>query len=846
MRYTANLIMAVTILTATVSLPGIVAANDDPPDLTAHFDRLYEEIGSVPELNRGQRRSLQQKVRAAHKAWQRGQACTSANVLGAFLNAVSARRRGDAVASADHLFNRGWTLRQMVVVGADPAERCADPWVGREPDVEVVESSLEGLSVVIRLAPPALRTRQRGGELWTELTVPGTRHDPSRVGEPAIPFVHRLVAVPRGAELRVTALVHAASNLRLNLSPIQDETPMHGHTPDDYTEELPPDEVFDDPPFVKNEEAYAIDRGLPSTPCRLEPVGTFRDLEMAALACAAGRYNPVQDLYTPFSAVEVEISFPGGDGGFVTEAALHPFETDGLALADATLNGDLVAQHFLPDLVDRLCVGEELLILTHADLRAQADALADWKRSRGLVTSVYEVNDGPGPSPDTVAEIRAFIAERYDTCAIRPSYVLLFGDAEFIPTSYEPNPVKEGIIASDFPYGIKPSLSDQWGIDWAVTRVPVDLGDAQVYVDKVIGYEGNPPHSFDPFYNRVGIASQFECCQIDEFYLDDDIPGPAPGTDQRAFIQVVEDVRSRLMAEGFSVERIYTKTVDPNYIFDQTPLFYADGSDLPVVLQPSYPWPGDTTDIAAAWEQGRFLMIHLDHGGASGWSHPKFNRFDAAALTNGGRLPFVLGYNCSSGYFDNETVPGGNLSTVYFTEQLLRNPLGGAIASIAASRTTFAHGNIMIRGAVDAAFPDIDPGYGPAFPRKRIGDMLTHARLYMAWSYGWGTNTKRHFLLYHGFGDPTVGMWGHPPAELPVFVEIDLRPEFLQIWYAFEGAVVTAWQEMRGGEFLPLGRGTIRDGSVELEYVNSPVAGVPIQLAASADDAITTALRVGP
>lgn len=40
MRYTVNLIIAITILMATVSLPGIVAANDDPPDLTAHFDRL--------------------------------------------------------------------------------------------------------------------------------------------------------------------------------------------------------------------------------------------------------------------------------------------------------------------------------------------------------------------------------------------------------------------------------------------------------------------------------------------------------------------------------------------------------------------------------------------------------------------------------------------------------------------------------------------------------------------------------------------------------------------------------------------------------------------------------------
>jgi len=77
-------------------------------------------------------------------------------------------------------------------------------------------------------------------------------------------------------------------------------------------------------------------------------------------------------------------------------------------------------------------------------------------------------------------------------------------------------------------------------------------------------------------------------------------------------------------------------------------------------------------------------------------------------------------------------------------------------------------------------------------------------------------------------------------------VAIDLRPEFLQVDYPVDGAIVTAWQEVRGGELLPIGRGTVHDGSALLEYVNVPVAGMPILLAASADDAITTALTTSP
>lgn len=64
-------------------------------------------------------------------------------------------------------------------------------------------------------------------------------------------------------------------------------------------------------------------------------------------------------------------------------------------------------------------------------VRAAADDLVDWKRTKGISTNVFEV--GAGTARTTGAQIDTFIEDRYRNCSVRPSYVLLIGDSEFVP-----------------------------------------------------------------------------------------------------------------------------------------------------------------------------------------------------------------------------------------------------------------------------------------------------------------------------------------------------------------------------------------------------------------------------
>jgi hypothetical protein len=427
--------------------------------------------------------------------------------------------------------------------------------------------------------------------------------------------------------------------------------------------------------------------------------------------------------------------------------------------------------------------------------------------------------------------------------------VLLFGDAEHVPTWYFPNPVHpDQVIASDYPYALYEQHLLDFGLDFAVGRLPVDADHAALAVANIIQYEQNPP-SQPGFYNQAAIASQFQCCKYDPLIFEN--PQPPKGSDQRAFIQVVEDVRTRLVLKGYSVARIYTETIDPNYFGDPTPKRYAGGSLLPAALQPPFPWSGNTADIGAAWNDGRFLMVHLDHGWGGGWAHPSFSQGPTSGLVNGNLLPVVLSYNCSSGRFDDETdgppnepvdddpTPNGYLS---FTERLFRNPDGGAIGVISATRTTYATGNVMIRGALDSAIPALDPMWGPPSAHRRLGDMLNHARMYM-WSHSSadGADLLRHNLLYNLFGDPTLKMWTKQPAMLPNDITVDGTADGLVAAYGVEGATITALQHTAAGT-VPVGRGVVFDGVAILPYFEQPVAGAAIELSATAENAISVAL----
>ncbi|MDO8473498.1 MAG: C25 family cysteine peptidase [Dehalococcoidia bacterium] len=165
-----------------------------------------------------------------------------------------------------------------------------------------------------------------------------------------------------------------------------------------------------------------------------------------------------------------------------------------------------------------------------------------------------------------------------------------------------------------------------------------------------------------------------------------------PGTDQRAFIETSELVRNSMLTQGYTVGRIYTKTVDGGgyclvdpgsgpcppgqmqqpYNGDSTPRRYFNGTLLPADLGGG---SGSTANIVNAINNGRFLVLHRDHGWEGGWSNPGFATGNANGLTNGGLLPVVFSVNCASGLFDNETA-GAQITALQHLRDGSARPIG--------------------------------------------------------------------------------------------------------------------------------------------------------------------------
>ena len=551
-------IIALSVL-LSIGLPaesqkGPPAAPADPAIVDA-FDTLESYVATLPSdlLTRGQRNSLIKKLSNAERAYTRGQPCTAANIIRAYLNQTQALRHGQRLPTAEDLYNRGRTLQHDLLARLPEGETCpGHPRVGKKPEVGIGASDIQHVDATVGFGEARTVTVEGDEELFTQVEIPGTPPPIGAPGYPAVPVLRFLIAVPRGADVAIVATPYVAETIQVNLYPIQPQ----------------PVDQFEDEPFEKNDAAYATDRLYPEELCAVIPLGYVRDVQIAEIACAAGQYNPVTDQLTLFESVDFEVNFIGGTGAFVTESTLNPFDHTLPMLEGNVINSDVLTG-YVDTVPQPLNTGEEFLILTHPDFWDAAVRLAEWKREKGIITNVFAVNDGAEPGPDTNDEIDAFIENRYYTCGVRPSYVLLLGDAESIPPFYVNASsmcsfgpcVGSDTIGSDYPYAVVPTpgnVDDYLLPDLAVGRISVDtLGQADTVVDKIIQYESSPPGN-NSFYDNAAVVSQFQCCR-----------GAAEnGTAQRTFVECSEFARDLLVNKGYSVERIYTQTADS---------FYADG-----------------------------------------------------------------------------------------------------------------------------------------------------------------------------------------------------------------------------------------------------------------------------
>src|SRR5581483_9130523 len=603
---------------------GRAQAQDDSPvrkivislsnDLLRHLPSKVRAI-----LEGWQIKRLEEAVTRAHAELAQGDVCQAAKSLEAFLQLVRTFNEEKRSEILEDLYNQASGLRHDILSTQPKGRSCeGSERFDQPPQLKADESDIEHFSARVSFGEPRLKSIEGDGKLFTQVEVPGIDTNIGEPGLPAVPVFHQLIALPQGAKAEVRAKVDGGQSFKVNLYPFQPQ-PL-----DQVSDGKNSRPEFQDPPFTINKEAYESDALYPHEVCTITPLGKARDLTIAQISCAAGQYNPKTGALTLFDSIDFDVRFEGGNGAFLDESSAGQFANQNV-FAEAVINKSVLARYRLSEKIKWFHFGEEFMILSPPALRPAADKLAAWKNAKGISTKVFQVADGAGPGPDTKEQIDALIENEYHTSLIRPSYVLLLGDADCIPPFYK-STSGSATTGTDYPYALLSSDGpDDLVPDFAVGRIPVDtLDQANTVVDKVINYEKTPPFSAS-FYSHASLASQFQ--------------SNGSGRDERSFIETSELARNTLLGHGYNAQRIYTRTGAG------TPQRYYNNALLPadLGLGSGFAWDGDTNDIVNAFNAGRFLIVHRDHGWQYGWSNPSFESTNVINdLHNGSLLPVVF------------------------------------------------------------------------------------------------------------------------------------------------------------------------------------------------------------
>ena len=629
----------------------------------------------------------------------------------------------------------------------------ADDWISFQPGsvesypaVTVLSSTADELILRISFSGMKAMEITRVGDSYQALSLPGGGRT-HNLGWAELPTWSRFVGVPQGATPEVQVIQVVSSVLSgYNVFPAQKQ---------------PVDKVgAPEPEFVKNEEFYRKDEFYPDRSAFVNEPKTIRGCGVSSLALFPVQFNPVTGELKVISEITVRVSFSGGNGVFIEPRYRSPY-FEGL-FQNLLMNYSALGPPAAVGGKDG--TGCDLLIITHPNFQAWAESLAYWKNQSGIITWVRSTTE---TGSDT-GSIRTYLQNAYDTWLPPPSFLLLIGDAEFIPLFYRSVHPYDGFTTGSDLYYTTLDGSDFFP-DLFPGRISVDnTAEAGTVIGKILQYQRDPISSPEEFYDKVLVAGHFQDRDYDS-YAD------------RFFIQTSETVRDFLATQhGKNVERCYNKTSGCN------PLYYYFGDPLPFGLT----WYGNYIQIANAINIGSFLVNHRDHGGVNGWGDPEYYVAHVNSLNNGDRLPVVLSINCETGHFDNETDASGHgtqASAVYFCEAFQRKANGGAVGIFGHTRVSWSGLNDeLCKGFYDAMWPDFDPGYPgsgstePIYaPICRMGAVLNFGKFWMydkyyltgGEGYPWGSyleTTEISFEMGTWFGDPTMQIWTELPAALDI------------------------------------------------------------------------------
>ncbi|HEY2090978.1 MAG TPA: C25 family cysteine peptidase [Thermoanaerobaculia bacterium] len=278
--------------------------------------------------------------------------------------------------------------------------------------------------------------------------------------------------------------------------------------------------------------------------------------------------------------------------------------------------------------------GADLVIVTNSAFTSSLSALVAARQRDGITSAVIDVDDVYDEANFGVRDpqaIRSFMDAANKGWKHAPKWVLLVGDASFDARNYFEMGSFDFVPTKMVPTLYLKTASDDWFTDFngdgiadiPVGRIPVRSADEATTVISKIAGRGTPSGTWASSAAFVYDTSK-----------DFDFGAAARDAEH-------------LVPSSMTVQHV----------------------------------AGDRSAIGTVMNDGALLTEYVGHGSVELWGEDLFDSGDAAALSNGTRLPFVVTMTCLNGLFND-------LFTTSLAESLLTAPNGGAVGVWASSTLT--------------------------------------------------------------------------------------------------------------------------------------------------------------
>ena len=340
---------------------------------------------------------------------------------------------------------------------------------------ECVESDMASLKASFSFSAIEVQDyeSERGKFSWISManTVIGGNE-----GDPQIPVINELIAVPFGATPRVEIKSYSTTDYHL------DDLGMHTLVPrqPSLRKDLRPESV----PFVMNEDAYRTNRNFRSDPAAVvEVVGTMRGVRLGKLTIEPVSYDPVNNILRVFNDIEVTVSFDGSNARTTKDMLVKTYSPYFDVVYGQLFNGKSVKDAYSahPDLYNTPVKMLVVATSTYINTTAFQNWLT-WKKQKGIDVDIYTVTSSTSSST-----IRSNIQSRYN--ANHPTFLVIVGDETVVP-AYKTNwscGSSYGNCINDLEYA---SVDNDVYHDMYMSRMSVssttELGNL---VNKILTYE---------------------------------------------------------------------------------------------------------------------------------------------------------------------------------------------------------------------------------------------------------------------------------------------------------------------------------------------------------------------